>query len=167
MSGDGQQYDVGGTFGSGLTAADGACAQQCICDSLDSGLAAITDALTAIDNTLADTMQQGCSIVNECQAEIDTIFQNLLADALLPIEEAQAFIQGVLAEQQVALQQLADEFSAFSAGEAGLLGIITEEPPATSLISRMVRLYWRRDNSNGLWRSSTRTNISTSCRGRR
>jgi hypothetical protein len=126
MSGD--IYDVGGSFGGGLTGADGACAEQCICSALDGGLAAIVEALTSIDNTLADTLGQGSQATEEAQAAIAAAIEAAIANAIGPIEAAQAEIQAQIAEQQISMDGIRDDLI--------LIGtkpeeeeIVIEEPP--------------------------------------
>lgn len=104
-------YDVGGDFGGGFTAAQGACAEKCICDALNGGLASIAESLTTIDNTLSEKIDQGCKIVSECQAEINELIDAAVSEALAPIEEAQATIQGFLAEQQIVLDQYGNDIA--------------------------------------------------------
>jgi hypothetical protein len=109
MSSFDETYDVGGTFGGGFTAADGACAEQCVCTALNSGLAAIVDALTQIDETIAGEQSSNCEIIGTCQSEIQQLIDDSLAGPAAEIAAAQSEIQGILAmfvETQTAIEGL-------------------------------------------------------------
>lgn len=71
--------------------------EACICSALDSGLAAITEALNHIDSTLEGMVNHSCAIVNDCKDEIIQLIDEHYNTATKSCDECKADLENGLA----------------------------------------------------------------------
>ena len=83
---------VGGGLPTGSSVDAGPCAESCVCNALDSGLAAIVSALTQIDNTLAEQTKKSCTIVDDCKQEIIDLIDESFKRPVASCQDCQAML---------------------------------------------------------------------------
>jgi hypothetical protein len=71
--------------------------EKCVCDALDKGLAAITDALNEIDSTLEKMVNDSCTVVDDCKDEIIQLIDDHYRTATKSCDECKSDLEHGLA----------------------------------------------------------------------